>query len=135
MVPVELTRIIIDEKNHDQAVVLREKNGTRQVPIEIGFVEATSIQMKIAGVQAPRPLTHDLLAAMVGVLGAEAESLVVDDLMDGTFFAKLRLRDKGGRQVVLDCRPSDGIALAVRLKIPIFVEEKVFKQSIPPDAG
>ena len=128
MVPVELSRIIIDEKNHDQAVVLREKNGTRQIPIVIGYVEATSIQMKISGVESPRPLTHDLLASMIGALGAEAERLLIDDLMEGTFFAKLKLRDKTGRQVVLDCRPSDGISLAVRLRIPMFVEECVFAQ-------
>ena len=71
MIPVELAKIIIDEKNHDQAVVLREKGGSRQIPIVIGFGEASSIQMKISGVEAPRPLTHDLLAAMVAALGAE----------------------------------------------------------------
>ncbi|MBF0595281.1 MAG: bifunctional nuclease family protein [Candidatus Omnitrophica bacterium] len=130
MVPVELSRIIIDEKNHDQAVVLREKGGSRQVPIVIGFVEATSIQMKISGVESPRPLTHDLLVSVLSALGGHVECLTIDDLVDGTFFAKLRLRDKSGHVIGLDCRPSDGIAVAVRLKIPMFIDEKVFTQVI-----
>lgn len=135
MIPVELARIIIDEKNHDQAVVLREKGGVRQVPIVIGYVEASSIQMKISGIEMPRPLTHDLLASMVVALGATAERLVIDDVVEGTFFAKLKLRDKTGGPVVLDCRPSDGIALAVRLRIPMYVEEDVFKQFTPSDTA
>ncbi|MBF0570158.1 MAG: bifunctional nuclease family protein [Candidatus Omnitrophica bacterium] len=130
MVAVELSRIIIDEKNHDQAVVLREKGGSRQIPIVIGFVEASSIQMKISGIEAPRPLTHDLLVTVLASLGAHAESLSIDDLVDGTFFAKLRLRDKSGHVIGIDCRPSDGIAVAVRLKIPMYVDEKIFTQVI-----
>ena len=90
MVPVELAKIIIDERNPDQVVVLKEKNGTRQVPIVIGFVEVTSIQMRIAGAEPPRPLTHDLLASVIRSLGAEVDYLVIHDLVDGTFFGKLR---------------------------------------------
>lgn len=133
MVPIELVKIIIDEKNHDQAVVLREKGGTRQIPIVIGLVEATSIQMKISNVEAPRPLTHDLLTSVIKALGAEVESLSIDDLVDGTFFAKLRLRDKTGHLISIDCRPSDGIALAVRYKCPMSVDEKVFSQALTND--
>ena len=129
MILVELARIIIDEKNHDQAVVLREKGGQRQIPIVIGYVEASSIQMRISGVEAPRPLTHDLIVVLLNTLNAVVERLVIDDLMDGTFFAKLHVRDQAGRAVTSDCRPSDGIAVAVRLRTPIFVEEKVFKQA------
>ena len=133
MVPIELAKIIIDEKNHDQAVVLREKGGSRQIPIVIGLMEATSIQMKIAGVEAPRPQTHDLLSAVITALGARAENLSIDGLVDGTFFAKLHLRDKAGHPVSLDCRPSDGIAIAVRFKTPLFVDEKVFTQALTND--
>ena len=134
MIRVELAKIIIDEKNNDQAVVLREKGGQRQVPIVIGFVEATSIQMRISGVSTPRPLTHDLLASVIKALNAHIESLLIDDLVEGTFFAKLSLKDGQGHEVVVDCRPSDGIALAVRLDVPMFVEEKVFEQVISSDA-
>ncbi len=133
MIPVELVKIIIDEKNHDQAVVLREKGGSRQVPIVIGFAEASSIQMKIAGVEAPRPMTHDFLASVLQSLEAKSEYLLIDDIVSGTFFAKLRLKNKEGQPVVVDCRPSDGIALAVRLGIPMFVEEKIFEKAVSMD--
>ncbi|MFH0754994.1 MAG: bifunctional nuclease family protein [Candidatus Omnitrophota bacterium] len=133
MIQVELARIIIDEKNHDQAIVLREKDGSRQVPIVIGFVEATSIQMRISGMIAPRPLTHDLLAAAIQALGAGVDHVLIDDLSAGTFFAKLCLKKDDGSNVFVDCRPSDGIALAVRLNTPVFVEEKVFQQAASSD--
>ncbi|MBF0619555.1 MAG: bifunctional nuclease family protein [Candidatus Omnitrophica bacterium] len=129
MVRVELAKIIIDEKNHDQAVVLREKGGHRQIPIVIGFVEATSIQMKISGVEAPRPLTHDLLVSVIKSLDAELSYILIDDLIDGTFFAKLKLKTREGAEVTVDSRPSDGVALSIRLQTPIFVEEKVFHQA------
>jgi bifunctional DNase/RNase len=130
MVQVELFKIIINEKSNEQAIVLREKGGSRQVPIAIGFVEASSIQMRIAGVASPRPLTHDLLAAVVQALDARVEYLLVDDLVEGTFFAKLCLKPHDGMVVLVDSRPSDGIALAVRLKVPMFVEEKIFEQAL-----
>jgi bifunctional DNase/RNase len=130
MVQVELYKIIIDEKNDEQAIVLREKGGQRQVPIVIGFVEASSIQMRIAGVTTPRPLTHDLLASVIQSLEAKVEHLLIDDLVEGTFFAKLCLKDHEGHSVLVDSRPSDGIALAVRLNIPMFVEEKIFEQAL-----
>ena len=133
MIRVELVKIIIDEKNNDQAVVLRAKDGSRQIPIVIGFVEASSIQMHIAGVTTPRPLTHDLLVSVIQALGAEIEHLLIDDLVEGTFFAKLRLKTGEGDPVLVDCRPSDGIALAVRRNVPIYVEEKIFHQVIVPD--
>ena len=129
MIPIELAKIIIDEKNPDQVVILKEKGGHRQVPIVIGFMEVTSIQMRVSGAESPRPLTHDLLAAVIQSLGAEAEALVITDIIDGTFYAKLRVKNQGGEAVDVDCRPSDGIALAVRLNIPMFVDERVFKKS------
>ena len=126
MVCVELSKIIIDEKNHDQVIILKEKGGSRQVPIIIGFMEATSIQMKISGVTSPRPLTHDLIVALILALGVTVERLAIDDVIDGTFFARLCLRNKEGKPMSIDCRPSDGIAVAVRLKMPIYLEEKIF---------
>jgi bifunctional DNase/RNase len=133
MIPVELVKIIIDEKNHDQAVVLRELKGSRQIPIVIGLVEATSIQMRIAGIETPRPLTHDLLASVLQSLEAVCEFLLIDDIVSGTFFAKLHLKNKQGLPIVVDCRPSDGIAIAVRLNIPMFVEEKIFEKAVSKD--
>jgi bifunctional DNase/RNase len=133
MVQVELSKIVIDEKHDEHAVVLREKEGVRKVPIAIGFVEASSIQMRIAGVTSPRPLTHDLLASVIQSLDAKVDYLLIDDLVEGTFFAKLGLKDHDGHLILVDSRPSDGIALAVRLNIPMFVEEKVFHQALTLD--
>jgi bifunctional DNase/RNase len=129
MVQVELARIIIDDKGDDQAVVLREKDGGRQIPILIGYVEAHSIQMRISGMTAPRPLTHDLIVNVIASLNARAEQVYIDDLVEGTYFAKLRLIHAHGT-VDVDCRPSDGIALSVRMGIPLFVDEKVFQKAV-----
>jgi len=129
MVQVELSKIIIDEKRQDQIIVLREKDGDRQFPIVIGFLEASSIKMKISGVKVPRPLTHDLLLSTIQGLGAQLDRLYIDKLVSNTFHAKLVLKNKDGESTLIDCRPSDGIALAVRAQTPIFVEEEVIKNA------
>ncbi len=129
MIQVELSKIIIDEKRQDQIIVLKEKNGERQLPIVIGFLEASSIKMKLSGVEPPRPMTHDLLAAVTRGLDAKLERLVIDKMVNNTFHAKLEFKTKDGQARVIDARPSDGIALAVRASAPIFVEEDVIKKA------
>ncbi len=129
LIPVELSKIIIDEKRQDQIVVLKEKGGRRQFPIVIGFVEASSIKMKLAGIKTPRPLTHDLLMSVIEGLGAKMERLIIDALANNTFYAKLALRAADGTERLIDSRPSDGLALVVRAKVPIFVEETVLNQA------
>ena len=129
MVQVELSKIIIDEKRQDQVIVLKEKDGLRQFPIVIGFLEASSIKMKLSGIEPPRPMTHDLLASIITGLEAKFERLIVDKLINNTFHAKLELTAKGGERIFIDARPSDGIALAVRMNTAIFVEEEVFKKA------
>src|SRR3989338_6327488 len=124
MVEVELTKIIIDEKRQDQIIVLKEKGGNRQFPIVIGFLEASSIKMKLSGFEVPRPMTHDLLIARIRGLGAKLEQLVIYKLIDNAFHAKLMLRTPDGEVRMVDSRPSDGIALAVRAAAPIFVEDE-----------
>lgn len=128
MVEMELNKIIIDEKRHDQVIVLREKGGNRRLPIIIGFLEASSIKMKVSGMQPPRPLTHDLLKSVIENLEGKLEKVVVDKLQDNTFHAKLIIKQDGKIKTV-DARPSDSIALAVRTKAPIFVEEEVLEQA------
>ena len=125
MVRVELNKIIIDEKRQEQVIVLTEKDGKRQFPIVIGILEASSIRMKLSGIKPPRPLTHDLLAATLKGLEVKLDKLIIDKMVDNTFHAKLELIAKDGEKKVIDSRPSDGIALAVRCKAPIFVEEEV----------
>ncbi len=129
MIQVELSKIIIDEKREDQIIVLKEKDGERQFPIIIGFLEASSIKMKLSNVEAPRPLTHDLLFLAIESLGAKVESLIIDKLINSTFHAKILLKDKDGKTKNVDARPSDGVALAVRAKAPIFVDEEVLKKA------
>jgi len=128
MIEMELNKIIIDEKRQEQIIVLKEKEGQRSLPIVIGILEATAIKMQIGGMVPPRPLTHDLLKIVIETLGATLERVVVDKLENNTFHAKLYLAMDGQIKQV-DARPSDSIALAVRSKAPIFVEEEVLKKS------
>jgi len=130
LVQVELSKIIIDEKRQDQIIVLREKDGERQFPIVIGFLEASSIKVKISGVEVPRPMTHDLLVATIDALGAKVDRLVIDKLIASTFHAKLVLKTAGGDIREVDARPSDGVAVAVRSGAPIFVDEEVMKKAV-----
>ena len=129
MIKVELSRIIIDEKRQDQVIVLKEKNGERQIPIVIGFMEASSIKIKISGVDVPRPMTHDLLLQIIEAMGGRLEKIVIDKLVNNTFYAKLELKTKSGEVKVIDARPSDSIALAVRSKAPMYVSEEVVQKS------
>ncbi|MCQ9205396.1 MAG: bifunctional nuclease family protein [Omnitrophica bacterium] len=128
MIEVELSRIIIDEEKKEQIVVLKEKGGDRLLPIVIGIVEATAIKMKLNNFSPPRPLTHDLMLDIIDKLGIKLEKVVIDNLIDGTFHAKLYLNHKNNSFKIIDSRPSDSIALAVRSKSPIFVEELVLEK-------
>ncbi|UCC95645.1 MAG: bifunctional nuclease family protein [Candidatus Omnitrophota bacterium] len=126
MIEVELSRIIIDEEKREQVIVLKEKQGSRLLPIVIGMSEAAAIRMQFGGFSPPRPLTHDLMRSLIDALDAQLEKVVIDKLVDSTFHAKLHFLKKDEGIKVVDARPSDSIALAVRTKSPIFVEEGVF---------
>ncbi len=130
MVEMELSKIIIDEKRQDQIIVLKEKDGERILPIVIGFLEANAIKMRLSGALIPRPLTHDLLQSVIEALDASVQKIIIDKLQDNTFYAKIVLSVKNnGRDKYIDARPSDSIALAVRVKAPIFVDEEVIKRA------
>lgn len=129
MVEMELNKIVIDEKRHDQLIVLKEKGGNRVLPIVIGLNEASAIKLKISGFEPPRPLTHDLLHSTIENLEANIEKVIIDKLEDNTFHAKLVIKTDSGKIKTIDARPSDSIALAVRARAPIFVEDEVIKQS------
>lgn len=128
MIEMELNKIVIDEKRHDQLIVLKEKDGNRILPIVIGLNEASAIKLKISGFSPPRPLTHDLLHSTIENLEANVDKIIIDKLEENTFHAKLILKHNGKIKVI-DARPSDSIALAVRAHAPIFVKETVLKQS------
>jgi bifunctional DNase/RNase len=129
MIEMELNKIVIDEKRHDQLIVLKEKAGSRVLPIVIGLNEASAIKLKISGFNPPRPLTHDLLHTTIENLEASIERIIIDKLQENTFHAKIVLRTSGGATKFVDARPSDSIALAVRAHVPIFVEDAIIKQS------
>ncbi len=129
LIEMELNKIIIDEKRQDQIIVLKEKEGERLLPIVIGFLEASAIKMRLSHVVPPRPLAHDLLQSVLAALQVTLEKVVIDRLEESTFHAKLHLRSADGAQHIVDARPSDSIALAVRVKAPLFVAEEVIKRA------
>ena len=129
MVEMELNKIVIDEKRHDQLIVLKEKGGTRILPIVIGLNEASAIKLKISGFTPPRPLTHDLLCAVIENLEAKIEKILIDKLEENTFHAKIIIATSQSGSKSIDARPSDSIALAVRMHSPIFVDEAILQKS------
>ena len=127
-VPVELSRIIINETSDQQIIVLKEIHGERSFPIVIGIVEIFAIDRRLKGIKAPRPMTHDLLDEVIEALDGQVEKIVINDLRNHTFYAKIHLR-AGNRAIEVDSRPSDAIALGVLSETPIFVAEHVLDQS------
>ena len=125
-VQMQLSRIIISEINDNQVIYLREVDGSRQFPILIGIFEASSIDRRVKGVMSPRPLTHDLIVNSIEQLGAELQDVVINELREHTYYAKLRVRFQG-ELVEIDSRPSDAIAVAVTCQppLPIYVNEEV----------
>ncbi|HVK17456.1 MAG TPA: bifunctional nuclease family protein [Fimbriiglobus sp.] len=128
-VQMELRRIIISEVDDHQVIILKEVDGDRSFPIVIGIFEATSIDRRVKGMIAPRPLTHDLIAGVVEQMGGELQDIVISDLKEHTYFAKLRVRHEG-ELIEVDCRPSDAIAVAVTAKVPIYVSEEVLGEAL-----
>ena len=126
-VQVELARIVINEHSPEQVIVLREVGGARQFPIVIGIFEAWAIDRRIKEIDMPRPMTHDLLAKAITELGGRLERVVINDLEGNTFYARLVIQ-QDGKGLDIDCRPSDAVALAVRVGVPIFVDQQVFEK-------
>lgn len=132
MVRVEIDSIRVSLMSQDRVIVLKEKEAERYLPIWIGPFEAEAIRVELQGAEVTRPLTHDLLKAMITELGGKVEHIVVNDLRNDVFYARILVK-VDDRTVEVDSRPSDAIALAVRLKVPIYVEESVLeKASIEP---
>ena len=127
-VQMDLKRIIINEINDQQIIILREVDGDRSFPIVIGMFEAISIDRRVKGTQWPRPMTHDLVVSLINDLGGDLQDIYINDLRDHTYFAQLRVR-KDGELFPVDCRPSDAIAVAVTAKVPIYVAESVLEEA------
>lgn len=128
MLAMEIDSIRVSLMNYQRVVILKEKDAERYLPIWIGSPEADAIAVKLQDVTVPRPLTHDLLGNVITSLGGQVDHVVVSDLMNDTFFAKLVIA-RNKENVEVDCRPSDAIAVAVRSRVPIYVEDGVLDKA------
>ena len=126
MIEVVVSRLGLDASSQAFVVVLEEKGGERALPIWIGRPEAEAIAAHLNGVKRERPMTHDLAQSIINGLGGLLRRVQVTRVHEGTFFAELHL-NKGGQPVLVDARPSDAIALALRLGAPIFVADGLFQ--------
>ena len=126
MMQIEMTikGLMVDPINNTPIIVLRDKEGQKVLPIWVGMLEANAIALQIENISTPRPMTHDLLRNIIHDLKASVQKIVVCDLQENTFFAVIYLSQSGGT-LAIDARPSDAIALALRARAPIFVEDTV----------
>ncbi|MBK5228940.1 MAG: bifunctional nuclease family protein [Actinobacteria bacterium] len=128
MVEVTLVGVRVDLPSNQPIVLLKEVGGDRYLPIWIGAVEATAIAFALQGIQTPRPMTHDLLRDILKETGVEVERILINDLVEQTFYALIRMSSAGEAKEI-SSRPSDAIALAVRTAVPIFASEEVLDQA------
>ena len=134
--------LMVDPITNMPIIILRDKDGQKVLPIWVGIFEANAIALQIENISTPRPMTHDLLRNVIHDLQAEVKKIVVCDLQENTFYALIYLALKGnggGDLVAIDARPSDAIALALRARAPIFVEERVIDHArnsdLAPEKG
>ncbi len=128
MIEMTIDSIRVSLMNYQRVVILKEKEAERYLPIWIGPAEADAIAVKLQGVTVPRPLTHDLLQSVIDSLGATVSSIIVSDLRNDTFYAKIIL-NVDSEVMEVDSRPSDALALAVRVEVPIYAEEAVLDKA------
>ena len=125
---VEVVAVMVDQNTQQPTVLLQGKRDKRSVALAIGLAEATGIAVPLQGVTPPRPLTHDLFLTLFSRLKVSLTRVVITDLRDDIFYAIVYL-NAGGPEFQLDARPSDAIALAIRAKVPVLVEERVFEKA------
>lgn len=128
MLEMSIESVRVSLMNYQRVVILKEKNADRYLPIWIGPAEADAIAVQLQEVPVARPLTHDLLRSIIQELGANVLSIVINDLNNDTFYARIVL-DVSGRHVEIDSRPSDAIALAVRVNVQIYAEDAVLEKA------
>ena len=130
-IQVELSRIVISEINTHQVIFLKEKGGSREIPIIIGIFEATCIDRRVKVFQPQRPLTHDLICSVIESLGGKIQDVFINSMEDQTFYAAIRIA-KGNELIEIDARPSDAIAIAVSFDphLTILIEEDVLERAI-----
>ncbi len=126
---VEIKALLVDPYQNTPVILLKDQNSEKVVPVWIGNPEATAIALALQQREFPRPLTHDLLQAVIEALGGELDMVVIDNIQDATYYATLYVRDRNGEVHEIDARPSDSIALALRADSPIYISEEVFAAS------
>lgn len=131
---MEIKGLMLDPTSNVPIVILRDEKGVEFLPIWIGVFEANAIALKLEDVQPPRPMTHDLMASLLSVLDAKVLKVIICDLQESTFHARIVLQNREGETEV-DARPSDAIALALRVEAPIFVTEQVFSKAKAADSS
>lgn len=129
---MKVDKLGIDLLTHDPVVILKDMEGKRSLPILIGPFEATAIALALEGTQVPRPLSHDLMKSVIEALKAKVDRIVIHDIQDNTFYAKVVLESSNGT-LEIDARPSDSIALALRTNSPIFVSERIILEETVED--
>ena len=133
-IEMKIKGLMVDPTTNMPIVILKDEAEDRLLPIWVGVFEANAIALRMEAIDTPRPMTHDLLRDLLAKLHATVEKIVVNDLKDNTYFAHIHLLINGD-QHVLDSRPSDAIALALRAEAPIFVEQSVLEQARTLDAS
>lgn len=137
-IEMSIKGLMVDPVTNMPIVILRDSDGKRILPIWVGVFEANAIALQLENVSTPRPMTHDLLRNVIQDLNGDVQKIVVSDLKDNTFYAVLHVV-VAGEMVMIDARPSDAIALALRVRAPIFAEDAVIDNAksmdITPDKG
>jgi len=128
-IEVKIRGLMMDPSSGTPIIILKDINSETMLPIWVGAYEANAIALEIEKISPQRPMTHDLLRNVILEMGASVERVVVTDLRDNTFFAMIDMKDRAGETVMIDARPSDAIALALRVDCPIFVNEEVIRAS------
>jgi uncharacterized protein len=135
-IEVKIRALMMDPNSGTPIIILKDVQSDTMLPIWVGAYEANAIALEIEKISPPRPMTHDLLRNLIKELGVDVERVVVTKLEDNTFFAEIDMRNSDGSRMSLDSRPSDAIALALRMDCPIFVNMEVIKasrNSLPPE--
>ena len=128
-IEVKIRALMMDPSSGTPIIILKDVQSDTMLPIWVGAYEANAIALEIEKIAPPRPMTHDLLRNLITELGVQVERVVVTSLRDNTFFAVIEMRNSEGDRMVLDSRPSDAIALALRADCPIYVDTEVIKAS------
>ena len=133
-VEMKIKGLMIDPVSNMPIIILKDASGEAVLPIWVGIFEANAIAVRLEKIVSPRPMTHDLLRNVIAELHADIQRIVITDLKDNTFFASIQLTCKG-RDLTIDARPSDAMALALRAEAPIFVEQSVLDKSSSADGS